>query len=95
MRVAGSVSAHLRDVRVTLRAVKRDVRWVREDVNDMTRKLDVATAHLETVHRKMDRLLTFEIQSFLMVMMLIGFMVYLLNNILWLDFKRTLAVLVK
>ena len=83
-----------RDVRVTLRAVKREVQWVREDVHDMTRKLDVATANLETVHRKLDRLLTFEIQAFIMVMMLMGCMMYLINNLFWLDVKRTLALAV-
>ena len=83
MRVAGSVSAHLRDVRVTLRAVKRDVRWVREDVNDMTRKLDVATAHLETVNRKLDKQLRIMIYLFMHVVMLLAFMSYLLHCMVW------------
>jgi len=83
MRVAGSVSAHLRDVRVTLRAVKRDVRWVREDVNDMTRKLDVATAHLETVNRKLDKQLRIMIYLFMHVVMLLAFMSYLIHCMVW------------
>jgi hypothetical protein len=73
----------MRDFRVTLRAVKREVQWVREDVHDMTRKLDVATAHLETVNRKLDKQLRVMIYLFMNVVMLLAFMSYLIHCMVW------------
>ena len=86
MRVAGSVSA-IRDMRVTLRSVKRDVRVVREDVEDMTNKMGEMTAHVQSLTVKLDRHTALMTKCFIIVLMLLGGMLFLIQTNLWLHIR--------
>jgi len=54
MLVAGPRSTQMRDVRVTVRSIKREVRSVHQDMHQLADKFDAVTAHLQTVTVKLD-----------------------------------------
>jgi hypothetical protein len=76
MLVAGSRSMQMRDVRVTIRSIKRDVRAVNHDMHQLADKFDAVTAHLQTVTVKLDNQTRLIRMSFSFVICMLSAMLF-------------------
>jgi hypothetical protein len=74
-------AAQLRDARTKLRAIKRDVSWVKHEVNDMTIQMQLVTGQLG----RQTKLIS---TGFILVYCMLGCMLFLMYAIAWTQFMH-------